>query len=98
MAKLRRTGGIQRAAALGDWLETLLHFYSGRVLPFDIPVARVAGLLSDHALSQGQAPGLADIAIAATAQHHRLTVLTRNLRHFEPLGIAVVDPFVRLPD
>ncbi|WP_332308087.1 PIN domain-containing protein [Elstera litoralis] len=98
IAKLRRTGGIQRAAALGDWLETLLHFYSGRVLPFDIPVARVAGLLSDHALSQGQAPGLADIAIAATAQHHRLTVLTRNLRHFEPLGIAVVDPFVRLPD
>jgi len=24
--------------------------------------------------------------------------LSRNLRHFEPLGVAVVDPFTRLPD
>ncbi|WP_244876980.1 PIN domain-containing protein [Acidocella facilis] len=43
------------------------------------------------------APGFADIIIAATAQHHGLTILTRNLRHFEPLGAAVHDPFVRLP-
>jgi hypothetical protein len=97
IAKLRRTGRITRAGALSDWLETLLHFYSGRILPVDFPVAWVAGLLTDHARSQGQAPGFADIVIAATAQHHRLTLLTRNLRHFEPLGIAVVDPFERLP-
>ncbi len=98
IAKLRRTGSIKRAAALADWLETLLHFYDRRILSFDIPVARVAGLLSDRALSRGQEPGFADIAIAATAQHHGLTVLTRNLRHFEPLGVAVIDPFARLPD
>ncbi len=96
--KLRRVGSIKRAAALGDWLETLLHLYDTRILPFDVPVARLTGKLSDHARSQGQAPGFADIAIAATAQYHRLTVLTRNLRHFEPLGVNVIDPFTHLPE
>ena len=43
-------------------------------------------------------PTLADIMIAATAQHHGLTILTRNVRHFEPLGVAVVDPFTALPE
>ncbi len=32
------------------------------------------------------APGFADLAIAATAGSRDLTVLTRNLRHFAPLG------------
>ncbi len=96
--KLRRVGSIKRAAALGDWLETLLHLYDTRILPLNVPVARLTGKLSDHARSQGQAPGFADIAIAATAQYHRLTVLTRNLRHFEPLGVNVIDPFTHLPE
>jgi hypothetical protein len=34
---------------------------------------------------------------AATGRRHRLTILSRNLRHFEPLGLAVLDPFVALP-
>ena len=43
------------------------------------------------------APGFADIIIAATAQRHGLTILSRNLKHFVPLGVAVVDPFLALP-
>jgi hypothetical protein len=38
---------------------------------------------------------LADLAIAATAQKHGFTILTRNLRHFGPLGVAALDPSVR---
>ena len=37
--------------------------------------------------------GFADIAVAATGVHHRLTVLTRNVRYFEPLEVTVIDPF-----
>jgi predicted nucleic acid-binding protein len=47
--------------------------------------------------SQGHAPGFADIIVAATAQHHRLTILSRNLRHLAPLGVGVIDPFTTLP-
>lgn len=97
IAKLRREGATRKAADLATWLETLLHLYGSRILPFDTAAARVAGALSDLVRGQGQAPGFADIAIAATAKHHGLTVLTRNLRHFEPLGVPVIDPFTALP-
>lgn len=35
----------------------------------------------------------ADLLIAATALEHDLTVVTRNVRHFEPTSVGVVDPF-----
>jgi len=39
----------------------------------------------------------ADVAIAATARRHNLTILSRNERHFTPMDVAVVDPFQMLP-
>ena len=97
IAKANREGATRKARDLTAWLETVLHLYAARILPFDLATARLAGSLSDHAHGQGNAPGFADIIIAATAQHHGLIILTRNLRHFEPLGVPVHDPFVRLP-
>jgi toxin FitB len=97
IAKARREGATRKSRDLSAWLETLLHLYAARILPFDLATARVAGALSDDARGQGQAPGFADIIIAATAQRHGLTILTRNLRHFEPLGVTVHNPFARLP-
>ena len=35
-----------------------------------------------------------DALIAATAQVHGLTVVTRNVRDFRPFGVTVLDPFV----
>jgi len=98
IAKASREGAARKAAALSAWLDTLLHLYRERILTFDVSVARIAGSLSDVARAQGQAPGFADIVIAATARHHGLTILTRNVRHFEPLGVPVLDPFTALPD
>jgi toxin FitB len=97
IAKSRREGATRKSANLAAWLETVLHLYGDRVLVFDIATARIAGAIADRARGQGQAPGLADIIIAATAQHHGLTILSRNLKHFEPLGGVVIDPFARLP-
>jgi len=59
--------------------------------------ARIAGAMSDRARGLGQAPGFADIIVAATARHRGLTILSRNIRHMQPLGVAVIDPFVKLP-
>lgn len=98
IAKLRRSGGLVRADRLDDWLDVVLHLYGDRVMPFDIPAARLAGLLMDRARATGQAPGFADLAIAATASVHGLTVLTRNVRHFAPLDIPVINPLDSLPD
>jgi predicted nucleic acid-binding protein len=93
IANAARKDARRKAAALTDWLEAVLHLYGRRVLPVDTIVARAAGRLNGFARAAGISPGFADIAIAATAATHDLTILTRNLRHFEPLGLAVLDPF-----
>jgi predicted nucleic acid-binding protein len=97
IAKLRREGARRKSADLAAWLDTVLHLYGDRVLAFDAATARIAGAMSDRVRGLGHAPGFADIIVAATAQHRGLTILSRNVKHFGPLGVAVVDPFVKLP-
>ena len=99
IAKLRREGATRKAEALVAWLETVLHLYGERVLVFDTSTARIAGALADRARGRGrgQALGFADIIIAATAERRGLTTLSRNPRHFGPLGVPVFDPFDALP-
>jgi predicted nucleic acid-binding protein len=97
IAKARREGATRKSADLTDWLEALIHLYGDRILAFDVAAARIAGALSDLARSRGASPGFADIVIAATARSHKLTILTRNTRHFEPLGVPTINPFDQLP-
>ena len=97
IAKLRREGARRKSADLTAWLDTVLHLYGDRVLAFDAATARIAGAMSDRARGLGHMPGLADIIVAATARHRGLTILSRNVKHFGPLGVAIVDPFVKLP-
>jgi predicted nucleic acid-binding protein len=97
VAKLRREKATRRSRDLAHWLDVVLHLYGDRILGFDRPTARIAGRLSDRARGQGHSPGFADIIIAATARQHGLTVLSRNAKHFVPLGVSVLDPFRKLP-
>lgn len=97
ISKLRRAGGAERANRLDHWLVGLLAAYQNRILPLDAVVARLAGQISDVAIAQGRHPGFADVTIAAIAQHSDLLLLTRNLTHFEPLGVACFDPLIALP-
>ena len=98
IARSRRQGARRKADRLAEWLDTLLHLYASRILPVDLPTVRRLGTLADQARGQGQSPGLADLAIAATAQAAGCTVLTRNLRHFVVLGVPALDPVEALPD
>ncbi|MBX9772785.1 MAG: type II toxin-antitoxin system VapC family toxin [Xanthobacteraceae bacterium] len=97
IAKAKREGARRKAADLSAWLQATLHLYGDRVLAFDSPTAEIAGALSDLARGRGHAPDFADIAIAATARRHDLTILSRNARHFMPMDVAVVDPMQALP-
>jgi len=92
IAKLERVGASRKAAALSAWFDETLQIFAGALLPVGIEIALIAGSLSDRANGLGANPGYADILIAATAEHHGLTVASRNLRHFQPLGVACLDP------
>jgi predicted nucleic acid-binding protein len=83
----------KKATALSQWLDSLIEQFSDRILPVDSAVARVAGVVEASATAKGQNPGLADILIASTAKAHGLELLTANLKHFEPLGVPVSNPF-----
>ncbi len=97
LLKLGRAAPGRRHDELSNWFANLLVQYADRVLPLDLRVARIASVITDRSKAGGHYPGLPDVAIAATAVGHDLTVLTRNLRHFRPLGVRSADPFVKLP-
>jgi len=89
---LQRAKEQDFASMLANWLDDLLNIYGDRVLPFDLASARRWGRLS-AALARKDA----DLQIAATALEYGLTVVTRNVAHFEPTGVAVLDPFAAFP-
>lgn len=95
IAKAEREGATTKSVLLTQWWQAIEHLYGAKLLPFDLNCAQIAGQMLDDA--RAFRPGFEDIAIAATARAHGLTVLTRNLKHFEPLGVRVIDPFVQLP-
>ncbi|TDR94604.1 type II toxin-antitoxin system VapC family toxin [Enterovirga rhinocerotis] len=95
ISKAEREGATTKARMLTEWWQSIEHLYAPQILPFDLRCAHAAGRIADGA--RAHRPGFEDIAIAATAQVHDLAVLTRNTRHFEPLGVRVLDPFLELP-
>ncbi len=93
IARLVRVGSAERAARLEQWLQRICVEAHERILPLDADIALEAGSMADAAVAKGKHPGIADLFIAATAKVRRLELLTRNGRHFEPLGIKWHDPF-----
>ena len=80
----RKQGGILRAWMDGHVLPT----FAGRILAIDTAVAqRCAALHVPDPRSDR------DALIAATALVHGMTVVTRNMSHFQPMGVAVVNPW-----
>lgn len=85
--RLRDTKG---AGEIEAWVDQVASVWN--ILPMDAKAFRRWGLLM-----VGQ-PGemIADAMIAATALVHGMTVVTRNLRDFVPLGVPTLDPFARV--
>ena len=75
------------AQVLAAWLDSVLTLYGERILHVNLSTARRWGRLSGALGHEG-----ADLLIAATALEHGLTVVTRNIRHFEATRVPVLDP------
>ena len=94
IAEVERAIALQRplnpdfARDLALWAERILAWFANRILPVDAATARRWGHLSASLGNQD-----VDLLIAATALEHGLTVVTRNVRHFAPTRVPVLDPF-----
>lgn len=75
-----------------EWFQDFLDNYS-EVLPVTADIAARAGRLRGALQAQGRTRAQADMLIAATAQFHGLTLVTRNAKDFEDCGLALLDPF-----
>ena len=81
----------KRRQILVDWLQVELPtFFLGRVLSVDAPVADRWGRLQGEA--SRSLPAI-DGLLAATALQHDLTLVTRNVKVFQDLGVNVVNPW-----
>jgi predicted nucleic acid-binding protein len=76
------------AGELTRWLDVLIAAYGEQILPMTVAVARRWGRLSATIGHKG-----VDLAIAATALEHKLTVATQNVGHFAKSGVPIFDPF-----
>ena len=74
------------------WFEAFVQRHE--ILAVTTDVARCAGALRGQLQLRGQTRSQADMLIAATAQIHALTIVTRNVRDFDGCGVAVLNPFV----
>ncbi len=76
---------------LTAWMEEYVRQHD--LLPIDAAIAQRAGELRGAFARKGSIHTQADMLIAATAQLHGLTLVTRNTCDFEGCGIGLLNPF-----
>jgi predicted nucleic acid-binding protein len=69
--------------------------FEGRILPFDQEAACEAAKQAAKRRVVENPVDFRDIEIAGIVCSRRATLATRNIRHFEDLGIELVDPWSR---
>jgi predicted nucleic acid-binding protein len=85
--ELTREQDAAKALEIGAWLEMVATSYN--VLPMDAAAFRAWAQLM-HRRSDTV---YEDAMIAATAQIHGLTVVTRNVADFKAFGVPLLNPF-----
>ncbi len=98
IAELRH--GIERLATgrrrsrLDEWLrDELVLRFEGRVLPVGTRIAEAWGRLVAGLEAQGRPINAMDALLAATAEQHTLTLVTRNESDFEASVKSILNPW-----
>jgi predicted nucleic acid-binding protein len=80
---------LRQGRLLRIWLDHQMSVvFAGRILPVDAMIARLsASLHVPHPRPER------DAMIAATALVHRMTVVTRDVADFKPMGVPVLNPW-----
>ncbi len=83
----------RRRDDLDFWLSDLVLRYGARILPVDLDVTERWAALAEINRAAGRVSEMTDELIAATAHVHGLTIVTRNIKHFEQTGCRLLSPW-----
>ncbi len=83
----------RRRNQLRALVDGILFDYRNRILPLDRAGAEWAARYRAQVQSSGGFPDLGDALIAGIARANDMAIATRNVRHFEGLGIAIANPW-----
>jgi len=90
-------GGLaqgKRRTHLETWLAVELQArFAGRILPIDAAIADRWGLIAAEAKRRGTALPVIDGLRAATALHHNLTVISRDIAAFTNAQVQAFNPW-----
>ncbi len=83
----------KRQADLLQWFDGLCHQFRLQILNIDYTVACLWGEITAIAKKNGLSLPMADGLIAATALHHGLTIMTRNVKDFSVTSASLYNPW-----
>ena len=84
----------RRRKLLEEWLQSELAVrFDRRIIPVDIDVADACGRLVARSESLGRPIESRDAFIAATAEVYGLTLVTRDVSHFQPTLKNLLNPW-----
>ncbi len=79
---------------LRAWLtDELIPRFEGRILPVDTATGLLWGSVTARANLAGHDIEAVDALLAATAERHKLTLVTRNVLDFSVLALSLLNPW-----
>jgi predicted nucleic acid-binding protein len=83
-----------RRERLRRWMDTnLADRFEGRILGVDRAIGELWGVIMARGFAVSVRLPVMDTLLAATAEHHGMTMVTRNTRDFARAGVATLDPW-----
>lgn len=91
---IERIDDLHKRAALNDWLNLQLRpMFENRVLPVSEDIMFKWRLLVEEGRKVGHTFPQPDLIIAATALHHGLSIVTRDMDGYAKTGIPLINPW-----
>ncbi|MFZ0138486.1 MAG: type II toxin-antitoxin system VapC family toxin [Candidatus Sulfotelmatobacter sp.] len=85
----------RRRSHLEVWLERQVKVrFSGRILPISDDIAERWGWLAAEAKIRGRSLPVIDGLLAATALHHNLVLVSRNITDFLVTRVPILNPWM----